>query len=246
MNQKSALVVGATGDIGAQVAKTLSQIGHSVFITGRDEKKLQALESTLENCSGRLTLDLLQADAVLNLNKEFFKANSKLDLLVNCAGSYEWQSLERYNKESSKTFRALFYLNAIMPFELCVSFMPGMPKHKNACVLNVGSISGIVGEVNASAYSASKASLLGLTKSLALEYAASGVRINLISPAWVKGALLNKSLSEEEQKQELETVPMGQWITPQEIADLVVYLASDSARSITGQNFSLCAGASVC
>jgi len=123
-----------------------------------------------------------------------------------------------------------------------------MKQQKKGRIINIGSISGIVGEANASLYSASKAGLLGLTKALALELAENNITVNLISPGWVKTALTADAFAEENnfsETEQIEIIPQRRFIEPSEIAQLVKYLISDSAKGITGQNINLCAGLSL-
>ena len=132
-------------------------------------------------------------------------------------------------------------LNLLVPYQLCTLVVPEMKKNKWGRIINIGSISGAVGEANASLYSAGKAGLIGLTKSLALELAEYGITVNVINPGWVKTNLI-ADIDEQEQ---LEMIPQKRWIEPQEIADLAKYLISDSAQGITGQSLNLCCGLSL-
>jgi NAD(P)-dependent dehydrogenase (short-subunit alcohol dehydrogenase family) len=111
----------------------------------------------------------------------------------------------------------------------------------------MGSISGAVGESNASIYSAGKAGLIGLTKSLALELAEYGITVNVINPGWVKTNLTDECIKSGniDEQEELEMIPQKRWIEPKEVADLAQYLISESAQGITGQSLNLCGGLSL-
>lgn len=121
-----------------------------------------------------------------------------------------------------------------------------MKKNKWGRIINIGSISGNMGEGNATLYSATKSALLGLTKSLALEVARDNITVNLINPGWVKTALADKAMQEGISEEEnLDIIPQKRFIEPYEIANLVKYLISDEAKGLTGQAINLCAGLSV-
>ena len=118
-----------------------------------------------------------------------------------------------------------------------------MKSQKWGRIINIGSISGAVGEANASLYSASKSGLIGMTKALALELAEFGITVNVINPGWVKTELVeNAGLNLEE---EIDCVPQRRFIHPDEIAKMAEYLITDSAKGVTGQSLNLCAGLSL-
>ena len=120
-----------------------------------------------------------------------------------------------------------------------------MKKNRWGRIVNIGSISAMVGEANASLYSATKAALSGLTRALALEAAPYGITVNQINPGWVDTPLTQKSLNADEKKEVIDVTPQKRFISPAEIARLVQYLISDDAKGLTGQNINLCAGLSI-
>ena len=120
-----------------------------------------------------------------------------------------------------------------------------MKQKKWGRIINIGSISGSVGEARAAVYSAAKAGLIGMTKSLALELAFDNITVNCINPGWVESDMTDNSLSEDEKKETLDMIPQRRFIEPKEVADLCLYLASDKAKGITGQSINLCAGLSL-
>jgi NAD(P)-dependent dehydrogenase (short-subunit alcohol dehydrogenase family) len=119
-----------------------------------------------------------------------------------------------------------------------------MKKQKFGRIINIGSISGVLGEANASIYSASKSGLIGMSKSLALELAEFGITVNTINPGWVDTDMGNASANEGEfTKEELiECIPQKRFVSPTEVAGMVKYLISDEAKGVTGQAINLCAG----
>lgn len=240
---RTALITGSSAGIGADVALKLSQAGYKVFLSGRNETRL--IEQ-VNKCSavGYLAGDLNDDNFLKEL---YLFANEKLDgidILVNNAGVYLWSAIE---KTDQSKISEIFKLNLQVPYNLCRLIVPYMKTKRWGRIINIGSISGVVGEANASLYSASKAGLIGLTKSLALELAEHGITINLVNPGWVKTTMTeplftNETLDESEQ---IDMVPQRRWIEPYEVSALVKYLASDNAEGITGQSINLCAGLSL-
>jgi len=243
MKKKTALITGSSSGIGAAIAEKLSKQGHKVFITGRNEDRLIE-QSQKYHVEGFIAGDLLDDDFYSKLFSSAIEKLGHVDILVNNAGAYVWSPIEKTEKAN---IEQILKLNLQKPYELCKLVVPEMKKHKWGRIINIGSISGSVGEGNASLYSASKAGLIGLTKSLALELAEFGISVNIINPGWVKTAMTqdifdNDILSESEQ---LGMIPQKRWIEPFEIAALVNYLISDEAHGITGQSINLCCGLSL-
>ncbi|OGH97733.1 MAG: hypothetical protein A2039_05015 [Candidatus Melainabacteria bacterium GWA2_34_9] len=240
---KNILITGSSSGIGAKIAEKLSSSGHNVFLTGRNEERLIKLAVEIK-AKGFLAGCLLEEDFPVKLFNNACKQMGHVDVLINNAGAYLWSSVEKTSKEN---IEKILNLNLRVPYELCTLVVPYMKKNKWGRIINIGSISGTVGEANASLYSTGKAGLIGLTKSLALELAEYGITVNVINPGWVKTGLTDEciqsgNINEQEQ---LDMIPQKRWIEPQEIADLTKYLISDSAQGITGQSLNLCAGLSL-
>ena len=141
----------------------------------------------------------------------------------------------------------IFQTNLIAPTYLISKAVKHMKTVGWGRIINIGSISGVMGEANASLYSASKAGLLGLTKALALELAEYGITVNTINPGWVDTDLGNSSIDDSEFTKEeiLDCIPQRRFVQPVEVAGLCKYLISDDAKGITGQGINICAGLSV-
>jgi NAD(P)-dependent dehydrogenase (short-subunit alcohol dehydrogenase family) len=240
---KTALITGSSAGIGANTALKLSQNGIKVFLTGRNEFRLIE-QSKICSASGYLVGDLSNDDFLKELYNTALEKLGHIDILVNNAGAYVWSPIE---KTETEKISELIKLNLQVPFDLCKLVVPEMKSKKWGRIINIGSISGSVGEANASLYSASKAGLIGLTKALALELAEYGITVNLINPGWVKTDLsesifVDNILDENEQ---IDMIPQKRWIAPSEISALVNYLISDEAEGLTGQSVNLCAGLSL-
>lgn len=242
-NSKNILITGSSAGIGAKIAEKLSSSGHNVFITGRNEERLLKLAAEIK-AKGFLAGCIIEEDFPEKLLKKACKHMGNIDVLINNAGAYLWSPVEKTTKENVEKN---LNLNLRVPYELCALVVPDMKKNKWGRIINIGSISGAVGEANASLYSAGKAGLIGLTKSLALELAEYGVTVNVINPGWVKTNLTDECINsgEIDEKEQLDMIPQKRWIDPEEIADLAKYLISDSAQGITGQSLNLCCGLSL-
>lgn len=231
------LVTGASKGIGKAIATTLQACGHEVFVTARNEKALKEI-----NCSGYFVCDLANEVELIKLG-EFIKAK-KFDVLVNNAGEYIYSNIDE-NKLAD--LNHILAVNLKAPMYLQSQAVPFMKENKFGRLINIGSISGVMGEASASMYSATKAGLIGLAKSTGLELAEYGITVNTINPGWVdtelgKGSIEDSEFSEEEI---LSCIPQRRFVKPEEVAGLVKYLISEDAKGITGQSINLCAGLSV-
>ncbi len=241
--KKNILITGSSSGIWYAIAKLLIDEGFNVVITGKNIEKLTKASRQI-NARGFIAEDLSEKDVAHKIFEKAVDILGNVDILINNAGLYLWSKAE---KTPLKEAEKLLKVNLQVPLELCSLAVPEMKSNKWGRIINIGSISGAVGEANASAYSASKAGLIGLTKSLALELAEYGITVNVINPGWVKTDLVEDvfeegKLSEFEQ---IDLVPQKRWIEPIEIAELVKYLISDSARGVTGQSLNLCCGLSL-
>lgn len=228
------LVTGASKGIGRAIAEELKTIGN-IFVTARNEAALKDLGAK-KYCICDLTSNC-------EMLAEFIKSN-KIDVLINNAGEYIYGEIDKMSPEQ---MHRIFRTNLEAPAYLISQAVPYMKEQKWGRVINIGSISGVMGEANASLYSATKAGLVGLTKALALELAADNITVNTINPGWVDTELGNQSIEESEFSLEeiIECIPQRRFVKPEEIAKLARYLISDDARGITGQSINLCAGLSV-
>lgn len=228
------LVTGASKGIGNAIAKELFSLG-DVFVTGRNENALKSC-----NAKDYCVCNLAQDIEVLT---KFIKKNN-IDVLINNAGEYVYSGLESMNVDD---IQRLYQTNLIAPSILASSAIPNMKEQKWGRIINIGSISGVMGEAYASIYSSSKAGLIGLTKALALELAEFNITVNTINPGWVETELGMSSIDDSEFSREevIETIPQRRFVQPKEVAKLCEYLISDDAKGITGQSINLCAGLSV-
>ena len=228
------LVTGASKGIGNAIANELQDIGE-VFVTGRNEKALAECNAK-DFCICDLSRDI-------NILADFIEKND-IDVLVNNAGEYIYSELENMNITD---IQRLYQTNLVAPAYLTSKVIPNMKNKKWGRIINIGSISGVMGEAYASIYSSSKAGLIGLTKALALELAEHNITVNTINPGWVETELGMTSIDDSEFSREeiIETIPQRRFVKPEEVAKLCKYLISEDAKGITGQSINLCAGLSV-
>ena len=228
------LVTGASKGIGNAIAGELQSVGE-VFVTGRDEQALTAC-----NAKGFCVCDLSKD---INILAKFIEEKN-IDVLINNAGEYIYAGLETMNIAD---IQRLYQTNLIAPAYLISKAIPHMKGQRWGRIINIGSISGVMGEAYASIYSSSKSGLIGLTKALALELAEFDITVNTINPGWVETELGMNSIEESEfSKQEImDTIPQKRFVKPEEVAKLCKYLISEDAKGITGQSINICAGLSV-
>lgn len=224
------LVTGASRGIGKAIAKNLITLGHEVFVSARNEELLKEYKNYC-------VCDL--ANGIEKLG-EYIKAN-EIDVLVNNAGEYIYSAIENMTYEQ---IEHITKVNFEAPMYLISKAIPYMKLKKWGRIINIGSISGVMGEANASLYSATKSALFGATKALALELAEYGITVNTINPGWVDTEMGNSSANDGEfTKDEIvECIPQRRFVSPIEIAGMVKYLISDEAKGVTGQSINLCAG----
>lgn len=228
------LVTGASKGIGNAIAHELQNVGE-VYVTGRNEQALATC-----NAKGFCICDL--SKDVNNLANFIIEKN--IDVLINNAGEYIYAGLETMNIAD---IQRLYQTNLIAPAYLISKAIPHMKGQRWGRVINIGSISGVMGEAFASIYSSSKAGLIGLTKGLALELAEYNITVNTINPGWVETELGMASIEDSEFSKEeiIDTIPQKRFVKPEEVAKLCKYLISEDAKGITGQSINLCAGLSV-
>jgi NAD(P)-dependent dehydrogenase (short-subunit alcohol dehydrogenase family) len=232
--KKKILITGASKGIGASIAETFSKQDFELFLIGRNEDRLKKIAD--ETNAQYLAIDLTDNEAC----EKIIEKAGNIDVLINNAGEYVWSPVE---KASSDDISRIFKTNLEIPYKLISLAIPAMKSQKWGRIINIGSISGAVGEANASLYSASKSGLIGMSKALALELAEYGITVNVINPGWVKTELIdNPNIDLQE---ELDCIPQKRFIHPEEIAKMAEYLISENAKGITGQSINLCAGLSL-
>lgn len=223
------LVTGATRGIGKSICESLDG---QIFAAGRNEKLLSCYENYC-------VCDLAEEAGIKKLGE--YISQNKIDVLINNAGEYVYSPIE--NVKFSQ-IEHIIRLNLEAPLYLISKAVPYMKLNNFGRIINIGSISGIMGEANASLYSATKSGFIGATKALALELAEYGISVNTINPGWVDTDMGNSSAEKGDfTKEEIEQcIPQRRFVKPVEIAGMIKYLISDEAKGVTGQSINICAG----
>ncbi len=235
LNGKIALVTGGSRGIGRAVSEALAAAGAHVVVNYRSgaEAALETV-SAIEAAGGKaeaLAFDVADADAVGDAIKDVTKRLGGFHILVNNAGIALDQLLLRIKPEEiEKTFN----VNVAGAIYCAKAAIRPMMRAKTGRIVNLSSVVGESGNPGQAVYSASKAALIGLTKTLAREYASRGVTVNAVAPGFIETDM-TASLPEEAQKGILEQTPVGRIGRPEEIAAAVLYLVSDEAAFVTGQ-----------
>ena len=223
---KNALVTGGSRGIGAAIARELAAAGATVVVgyrSGKEEAELVAGE-----VGGRaVQADVANADDAKRLVEEA----GDLDILVNNAGTTRDGVLARMSDDD---WRAVVETNLSSVFYTCRAVSRGMMKRRAGSIVNLSSIVGIHGNWGQINYAASKAGIIGFTKSLAQELGSRGVRANVIAPGYIKTAL-TEVIPEEAKQQMLSLTPLGRLGDPEDVAGAVRFLCSDAAAFITGE-----------
>lgn len=227
---KSALVTGASGGIGADIARALHSAGAVVALSGTRLEPLEALAAELGERSHVLPCNLSDAEAVEALPKQAIEAMGAMDILVNNAGITRDNLFMRMSDEE---WAQVLEVNLTSTMRLCRGALRGMMKSRWGRIINISSIVGATGNPGQGNYAAAKAGMVGMSKSLAYEVASRGVTVNCVAPGFIATPMTNK-LNDDQKAAINVKIPAGRMGTPEEIAAAVLYLASNEAGYVTG------------
>jgi len=229
LSGRSALITGSARGIGLEIARVLHRFGAEVILTDIDAQQTEEAAASFPNCATGHAVDVTNAQAVRELASKLSKCP---DILVNNAG------ISRAAPTSSTTdedWRAVISVNLDGVFYCCRTFGVMMAERGSGAIVNIGSMCGniVIQDTVVTAYNASKAGVHMLTKSLACEWAQTGVRVNAVAPAFIETPMTGKYQAATAEKWRNLT-PMGRYGKPAEVASAVHFLASDAASYITG------------
>lgn len=228
---KTALVTGATGGIGGATARALHAQGATVAVSGTRREVLDALAAELGSRTHVLPCDLSDKDAVEGLVPKAEKAMGQLDILVANAGVTRDNLFVQLRDED---WDQVINVNLTATFRLARAAVRGMMRRRFGRVIGITSVVAVTGNPGQSNYTASKAGMIGMMKSVAAEYAKRGVTANCVAPGFIATAMTDK-LNEKQREAILGRVPAGRLGTSEDVAAAVVYLASNEAAYMTGQ-----------
>jgi 3-oxoacyl-[acyl-carrier protein] reductase len=238
LSGKTALVTGASGGIGGGVARLLHKQGATVGISGTRREALDALATELGSRVHVLPCDLSNSEQVEALVPAAEAAMERVDILVNNAGLNRDALFVRIKDED---WDKVLAVDLTAAFRLSRAAVYPMMRRRAGRIINITSIVGVTGNAGQANYTAAKAGLVGMSKSLAQEVAGRNVTVNCVAPGFVKSAMTD-ALGEKIREGILEKVPMKKLGTPEDVAACVVYLASDEAGWVTGQTFHINGG----
>jgi 3-oxoacyl-[acyl-carrier protein] reductase len=230
LSGKKALVTGATGGIGGAIARALHARGATVALSGTRRAALDELASSLGDRVHLLEANLSDKDSVEALVPSAEAAMEGLDILVNNAGVTRDNLFLRMKDEEWDTVIAV---NLTAAFRLSRAAVKGMMRRRFGRIVNIGSVVGSTGNPGQGNYAASKAGLIGMTKSLAAEVASRNITVNCVAPGFIQSPMTD-ALNDKQREGILATVPMARLGQGEEIAAAVVYLASGEAAYVTG------------
>ncbi len=238
---KTAIVTGASGGIGQAVAEALARAGADVAICGQNQERL-ASTATLVTATGRRVLsyamNVAQAEAVQQTVDDVAKQWGRIDIMVNNAGITKDGLLIRMSEQD---WDDVINVNLKSVFLFSKAVARVMMKQRTGSIVNIASIIGLIGNPGQGNYSASKGGIIAFTKSVARELASRNVRANAIAPGFIETRMTEK-IPEDLQKKMLDSIPLGRYGKPEDVANLAVFLAGDRSAYITGQVISICGG----
>ncbi|MFZ8898511.1 MAG: 3-oxoacyl-[acyl-carrier-protein] reductase [Alphaproteobacteria bacterium] len=232
LSNHTALVTGATGGIGASIARTLHGAGANLVISGTRQAALGSLLEELGERAVAIPCNLSDADDVNTLIKSAEEASGPVDILINNAGMTKDGLAMRMNDDD---WESVLAVDLSAAFRLSRAALRAMLKARWGRIINITSVVGHTGNPGQANYAAAKAGLGGMTRSLAAETAARGVTVNCVAPGFIQTAMTD-ALNEKQKAAILERIPAGKMGTPEDVAAAVLYLASDAGGYITGQS----------
>ncbi|MCJ7579111.1 MAG: SDR family oxidoreductase [Candidatus Aminicenantes bacterium] len=248
LHGKKALVTGGSRGIGQATAVLLAQAGCDVAINYLHREDLaQTVKESIQNIGKECLIykmNLGQKEDILKTVENIIGRWGQIDILVNNAGI--WTYGEVGNMEDD-VWDETIKINLSGVYHTCSAVVPHMKKRKRGWIVNVSSTAGVRGEAFHSHYAASKGALIAFTKSLAVELASSGIRVNCVSPGWVDTDMCTESFSDPDFRKKIENIiPLNRIPDPVDIAGPILFLTSELACHITGENLNVNGGAVLC
>ena len=240
LDGRTALVTGASRGIGAATARALDRAGARVALVARTTGALESVAADLSRDPVVITGDLADADAAAAAVGRALEALGSLDVLVNNAAAAARMPSTELDGEVIDRMLAVNVRNLLL---LTTAVLPSMVERRSGSIVNLSSVSGVIGTPNRSAYAATKGAVDAMTRSLAMEFGPHGIRVNSVAPGVIDTDLwkTNKAIPGVVEQINALT-PLRRWGTAEDVADVIVFLASDAARFVTAQTISVDGG----
>ena len=231
LKNKKALVTGASGGIGKEIAKVLNSHGAEVCLSGRNVDELEILKSSLKGENHLIKADLLNSKDIPMLIEETEEKMGQIDILVNNAGITKDNIFLRM---SDKEWDDVMALNLTSVFKISKLAVKGMIKRRYGRIINITSVVAFTGSPGQANYSASKAGVIGMSKSLSQEVASRQITVNCIAPGYIE-TNMTKDLDEKRKNLILDAIPSKRLGLPSDLSSAVIFLASEESGYLTGQ-----------
>ncbi len=234
LENKTALVTGSGQGIGKAIAVTLAQAGADIVINDVNKEAAESAAAEIKALgvnTGVQIADITDPDAVKKMIDHVVNEFGGIDILINNAGIAKDGYIMRMSDDQ---WDAVLNINLKGAFNCIRAAVRPMFKKRGGAIVNVSSVIGVMGNAGQANYAASKAGLIGVTKSAAKEFAARNIRVNAIAPGFIDTAM-TMAIPEEIREKYLESIPLKRYGTPEEVGQLVLFLVSDASSYITGQ-----------
>ena len=241
LNDKVAIVTGASRGIGKAIAIQLAKCGSKLVLVSRNAEALDSVKESINSQGGNavaMSGDISSLNSFAEIIANTVSKWERIDILVNNAGTTRDNIIMRMKEED---WDSVLDVNLKGCFNGIKAVTRPMIKNKSGKIISITSVIGQIGNAGQSNYAASKAGIIGLTKSIAKELGSRNITVNAVSPGYISTDMTDK-LDEEVKEKMKSSIPLGRLGTPQDVANLVCFLASDAAEYITGQTFNVDGG----
>lgn len=231
---KAIIVTGSSRGIGKEIAIAYAKEGAMVTISSRNDESLKSVADEIKSIGGEVlsvAADVSKPEDSKTLIEQTIAKFGKVDILVNNAGITRDNLLLRLSEED---WDNVIDINLKGAFNCLKAVTKQMMKQRQGCIINMSSVVGVMGNAGQVNYAASKAGIIGITKSAAKELASRGIRVNAIAPGFIETDMTD-NLPEKAKEELVSAIPLGKLGTVQDVADLVLFLTSEKAKYITGQ-----------
>ena len=233
LNNKKILITGASGGIGSSLCQKFIKEGSKIIFTSSSKDKLEKLKNTNGNSHLYYLLDLSKNEELIDGIKTISDENKDIDILINNAGITRDNLMLRMKPDQ---WNEVINVNLNSNYYIIKSILPNMVKKKNGKIIGISSVVASTGNPGQSNYTASKAAIISMYKSIALEVAQRNININIISPGFIESPMTDK-LDDNQKTNIMNKIPMKKFGSPEDVSNLALFLASDLSSYITGQNF---------